>query len=310
MPLHPVIAALVEKLAEAPALSDGTPVEARARLALTREALGKGPDMAGVEDVAVPGRGGAIRTRIFRPAANPIGIVTFLHGGGWVLGAIEDFDTFARTLAALSGCTVVLPDYRLAPEAPFPAGLEDAEDTMRWVASNRGMLAGEHSPLVIAGDSAGGNFATVIARRMANEVPLVLQLLYYPVTDCDFETESYAAHGVGLPLKKRDMAWFFGHYAPADMWSLQDISPLAADDLSGLPPAVIVTAEYDVLADEGRAYAAKLRESGVWVTERQCEGLTHGFIRLHNFVDTVQAELTHVAQDIRNACEQARGSKA
>ncbi|KKL57380.1 hypothetical protein LCGC14_2236000 [marine sediment metagenome] len=308
MPLHPVVAALVEKMADAPALSDGTPAESRARLALTRDALGKGPEMAQVEDVMIPARGGAIRTRFFRPVADPLGIVTFLHGGGWVLGTIEDFDTFARTLAAHSGCTVLLPDYRLAPEAPFPAGLEDTEDTLRWVHANRDVLADRNSPLVIAGDSAGANLATVTARRLAGEIPLALQVLYYPVAGSDFETGSYLEHGTGLPLKARDMTWFFNHYAPSNLWTSPDVIPLSASDLSSLPATVVVTAEYDVLADEGRAYAEKLRQAGLVVTERQGAGMTHGFIRLHNLIDTVQAELEIVGRNIRSACEKATRS--
>lgn len=308
MPLHPFVAALVERMADAPALSDGTPAKSRARLALTRDALGKGPDMARVEDLMIPARWGAIRTRIFRPVEDPVGIVTFVHGGGWVLGTIEDFDTFARTLAALSGCTVVLPDYRLAPEAPFPAGLEDTEDALRWVHANRAVLADENSPLVIAGDSAGANLATVTARRLATEIPLALQVLYYPVAGSDFETGSYLEHGTGLPLKTRDMVWFFTHYAPSNLWNSPDIIPLAASDLSGLPAAVVVTAEYDVLADEGCAYAEKLRQAGLAVTERQGAGMTHGFIRLHNLIDTVQEELETLGRDIRSACVKSTGS--
>jgi acetyl esterase len=305
MPLHPFIAALVDKMADAPALCEGTPDDSRARLALMRDALGEGPALEKVEDVDIPARGGPVRTRIYRPGGAPKGIVIFLHGGGWVLGAIEDFDTYARSLAELSGCAVVLPDYRLAPEAPFPAGLEDCEDVLRWVAAHRGTLAGPASPLVIAGDSAGGNLATVVARRMRDEAPLALQVLYYPVTGCDFTTRSYRRHGEGLPLKRRDMEWFFGLYAPAESWASEDISPIASRDLSGLPPAIIVTAEYDVLADEGAAYADRLRAAGTPVTARVAQGLTHGFIRLHNLCDPARDELAAVASEIAAACERA-----
>lgn len=303
MPLDPFIAALVEKTSELPALSDGTPEESRARLALGREALGEGPALKRVEDIVIPALGGPLPTRVFYPDKKPKGIVTFLHGGGWVLGGLADFDTYARALAQNSCCVVVMPDYRLAPEAPFPAGLEDSEDTLRWVAENRAHLCWPNCPLVVVGDSAGGNLATVAARRLVNEVQLVLQVLYYPVTDSDFFTPSYRTHGEGLPLKGRDMKWFFGHYAPEALWASPDISPLSSEDLSNLPPSIIVTAEYDVLADEGRAYAQKLRTAGVEVIERELKGFTHGFIRLHNLNETARAELEKVAEEIAAACD-------
>lgn len=305
MPLDPVIAAIVEKTRDAPALSDGTPEASRQLLAAGREALGAGPTMASVHDREIPGRGGAIMTRVFRPEAEVAGIITFFHGGGWVLGTIEDFDAFARTLAASSGCIVVLPDYRLAPEHPFPAGLTDAEDVLRWVADHRPELDGDGLPLIVAGDSAGGNLATIVARKVQDDVPLALQVLYYPVTDSDFSRASYNAHGEGLPLKARDMRWFFNHYAPSEKWTDPDISPLRGPVSDQMPPAVVVLAEYDVLKDEGQAYAEALRTAGLDVTLRECEGLTHGFIRLHNLVPAVQEELARIGREIRHACSQA-----
>lgn len=302
MSLDPVIAAIVEKSNESPALSDGTPAESRSRLALGRAGIGSGPDMHSVSDQRVSCRGGAIRTRIFTPSDDVDGIILFLHGGGWVLGAIEDFDTYARALAAYSNCTVVLPDYRLAPENRFPAGLQDAKDVLHWIADNRGALAAENAPLVIAGDSAGGNLATVVARHTIGDIDIALQVLYYPVADCNFETVSYKTHGTGLPLKSRDMEWFFSHYAPRDQWMNSDIAPLRSTDLSGMPPAIIVVAEYDVLHDEGVAYGEKLRNAGCVVTQRTGHGLTHGFIRLHNLCEPTLTELRTVAQEIRQAC--------
>jgi len=306
MPLDPVIAAIVENVNKGPALSDGTPAESRARLALGRSVLGAGPDMYSVDDHSVPGRGGAIRTRIFKPSEEVEGFIVFLHGGGWVLGSIEDFDTYARALAAYSNCLVVLPDYRLAPEHRFPAGLQDAQDVMQWTADNRGKLGAENAPLIIAGDSAGGNLATVVARHMIGDVDIALQVLYYPVADSNFDTLSYKTHGAGLPLKSRDMEWFFVHYASRNQWTNPDIAPLRSPDLSGMPPAIIVVAEYDVLHDEGVAYGEKLKNAGCAVTQRTGHGLTHGFIRLHNLCEPTLTELQTVAREIRQVCKAAQ----
>lgn len=301
MPLDPIIAAIVEKMRDAPALSDGTPDQTRALLAAGREALGRGPDMASVRDLEIPGRDGPVRTRIYRPHGEAAGVITFLHGGGWVLGAIEDFDAFARTFAEMTSCVVVLPDYRLAPEYPYPAGLRDSEDVLRWAAKNRRELGADNAPLVIAGDSAGGNLAAVLAGRVHKELELCLQVLFYPVTDCDFTRPSYVAHGDGLPLRSRDMEWFFGHYASREKWTDPSISPLHAEVIDSIAPALVVLAEYDVLRDEGAAYAAKLRDAGVDVTLRECSGFTHGFIRLHNIVPAVRDELAHVGRLVRDA---------
>lgn len=305
MPLHPFIEKLLAQLAGRPALSAGSPEDARTMVALGRAVLGKGPEMHEVRDLDIPTRAGTIGARLLKPAADVRGLVVYLHGGGWVVGAIEDFDTLGRTLAAESGCAVLLPDYRLAPEHPFPAGLEDAEDALSYASREIVSLAGKRVPVVVAGDSAGGNLATVAARTLRGKADIAFQVLIYPVADCDFATGSYKAHGEGLPLTTRDMEWFFGHYAPRLAWPRPEISPLRAD-LTGLPPALVVTAEYDVLADEGTAYAAKLQQAGVPVTTRRVAGVTHGFIRLHNLFDVARDELKAIAQDIAAACGQAR----
>ncbi|MDC1476997.1 alpha/beta hydrolase [Porticoccaceae bacterium] len=300
MSLHPFINAMLENSVYTPGLSAGTPEQGRAIVAEGRNALGTGPDMERISDIEIPAREGPLRARLFVPSTSPIGLIVYLHGGGWVLAAIEDFDTYARALAAESNCAVLLPDYRLAPEHPFPAGLKDAEDALRWAATDH--LGLGNLPLILAGDSAGANLAAVIARKSDNTVQLALQILYYPITDCNFDTDSYRRHGDGLTLTKKDMEWFFGHYAPRSGWIHPDISPLLATDLSEGPPAVVVVAEYDVLATEGMAYANKLRDAGVHVTERRLKGLTHGFIRLHNLLEPARDELSSVARNIAAAC--------
>jgi acetyl esterase len=259
-----------------------------------------------VEDLTLTTRGGALQARLFQPTASPRGLIVYLHGGGWVLGGIDDFDTLARTLVAQSGCAVLLPDYRLAPEHPFPAAIEDCEDAITEAAARSSSWLGHPVPLVVAGDSAGANLATVAAARLYPRVALALQALIYPVTDCDFNRPSYGQHATGLPLTARDMRWFFEHYAPPDRWSDPLVSPLRAPNLSVLPPTYVAIAAYDVLRDEGEAYAQRLQEAGVPVTLRIYDDLAHGFIRLHNLVDSSARAVSDLADAIRVAC--VRGS--
>ncbi|MDO9526737.1 MAG: alpha/beta hydrolase [Gemmobacter sp.] len=298
MALHPFIASLVETLKGLPALSHGSPQDARAFIAAGRARLGRGPDLPRVEDMTIPGRSGPVSARLYVPDNPSDGVIVFLHGGGWVVGALDDYDTYLRTLTQRTALHVLTVDYRLAPEHPFPAGLHDCEDVLGAVFAEKvaGLPCG---PVVVMGDSAGGNLATVCCARLANPASVALQVLYYPVTDHDFTRPSYAAHGTGLPLTAADMAWFFGHYAPASQWLDPAISPIRRADLSRQPPAIVVTAEHDVLSDEGEAYADRLTRAGVAVTRRQIAGVTHGFIRLHPLFDVADAELTAIAADVR-----------
>lgn len=300
MTLHPFIAAMVEMLKDLPSLSAGTPAEGRALVAAGRARLGSGPEPARREDLVIAGRDGGIRVRLLVPQGAVRGTVVFLHGGGWVLGALDDYEIYARTLADRSGAAVLMVEYRLAPEHPFPAGLNDCQDVLAAVLAGKvaGLPAG---PVVVMGDSAGGNLATVCCATLPDRSKVALQVLYYPVTDADFSRASYHAHGSGLPLTTADMRWFFGHYAPQSRWTDPDIAVLRRDDLAGLPPAVVITAEYDVLCDEGEDYARALHQAGVRVEQRRLPGLTHGFIRLHNLLDSADAELTAIAQTIRRA---------
>lgn len=302
MTLHPFIAAMIEQLKGRPALSAGSPQDARAMVAAARAVIGQGPAMAEVRELEIPTRAGAIAGRLYRPSDAPTGMLVYFHGGGWVIGALDDYDTLARTLAALSGCAVLLPDYRLAPEHPFPAGLDDAVDAITHARA----LAGPETPLLVAGDSAGANLATVAARKLRGAVALAGQALVYPVTDSDFDRPSYRAFGAGLPLTRDDMVWFFRHYAPETLWTSPDIAPLrVADDLAGMPPTLVVLAECDVLADEGRAFADALERAGVPVTLRTAEGVTHGFIRLHNLFDVAAREVAALADFATRAAKSA-----
>lgn len=304
MALHPVLAKLVQKARDAglPTPSQSTPEAARALVAQMSLALGSGIPVGSCTDVQIPTRSGAIAAKLLLPETRPLGLLTYLHGGGWVLAHPSDYEVLARSLVAQSGCALLLPDYRLAPEHPFPAALEDCEDSLRWSWAERERVLGHAGPLIVAGDSAGANLATVAASTLRNEVALSGQVLIYPVADCDFERPSYRAYGTGLPLTRDDMEWFFRHYAPEPLWADPRIAPVHAPDLQGLPQTVVITAENDVLRDEGEAYAAQLEAAGVPVTLRRYPGMTHGFIRLHDMVDTAGAAVRDLTADIRRLC--------
>jgi acetyl esterase len=285
-----------------PLLSAGTAGDARALFSSTRGALGSGPSIVSAEDIRLPTRRGSIPARLFRPAQAMRGLIVYLHGGGWVVGALDDFDALARTLAARSGCALMLVDYRLAPEHSFPAGLDDVEDSIRWAAATREHLVGHAAPLIVAGDSAGANLATVAANALRGEIDISLQLLIYPVTDCAMNTASYQQHGTGLTLTTGDMRWFFGQYAPESLWSDPRIAPLRAADLSGAAPAWIATAQYDILRDEGEAYAMRLAAAGVPVELHNYAGMTHGFVRMMNVLDVADRFVTDAADAIARHC--------
>ena len=304
MPLHPFIADLFDKMAQAgkPALSAGSPNDARALTRTSRAALGQGPEMLRVEELTIPTRSDHISARLYVPAEAVVGLIVYVHGGGWVVGEADDFDAMARTLAQRSRCALLLPDYRLAPEHPFPAGLEDVEDTLVWTAAHVSMLVGSGVSIVAAGDSAGGNLVAVATHSLAGQVQLVGQVLIYPVTDCDMTRSSYRDFSQGMQLTRADMAWFLKHYAPSVLHTDPRISPLRQPARMNTPPTLVVTAEYDVLRDEGEAYARALADAGASVTTRRINGLPHGFIRMHNLVDAADVALSAIAMDIATLC--------
>ncbi|MFN0096016.1 MAG: alpha/beta hydrolase [Dehalococcoidia bacterium] len=264
-------------------LAESTPTEARALSKAFASMNGPGPAMARVEDHEVPVAGGSITVRVLVPPQRPGGALVYYHGGGWVIGSIDDYEVLGRKLAERTSCAVVLVDYRLAPEHRYPAAADDAYSALKWTAANLGSIAGRDGvPLIVAGDSAGGNLAAVVAQQARDRGgPKVdLQVLIYPVTDCDVDTASYTDPENQLLLTKESMVWFWDHYAPDPARRAEPAaSPLRAADLAGLPPAVVATAEYDVLRDEGEAYADRLRAAGVPVDFKRHLGQTHGFFQ-------------------------------
>jgi acetyl esterase len=268
-----------------PPIHESTPVDVRA--ASDPSALGLGPAMHRVIDtVAQTADGGAeVPVRVLIPSASPRATVVFFHAGGWVLGDVESYDTLGRKLAAAADATVVIVDYRLAPEHPFPAALDDAWTALRWCAEQCGRIHGIVAPVVVAGDSAGGNLALGVARRARAGGPdIAAALLVYPVADVDTTRPSYVHPDNQLLLSKATMTWFLDHYLQGADGSQPDVSPLNDVDLSGLPPTAVALAEHDPLLDEGQELVGRLREAGVPVVARLFEGQMHGFFQLTNLL--------------------------
>lgn len=288
MALDQATTQFLSSLAEAggPPIHEMTPEQARGLGGMLREMYGPGPEVASVSEHTIPtGDGDTITARVFSPSADPRAVVVYYHGGGWVIGALDEFDTLARNLAVELNAAVVLVDYRLAPEHRYPAAAEDAWAGLRWVDDNITQIAGRRVPLIVAGDSAGGNLSAIVAQRAAaeNGPALAMQVLVYPVTDADLDNASYTDPANQLMLSRETMVWFWDHYAPdAASRATPDASPLQATDLAGQPPAIVLTAEHDVLRDEGEAYAARLEAAGVPVAFKRFDGQMHGFFTMVN----------------------------
>jgi acetyl esterase len=279
--------------------------EMRNGLAMLGLALGEPEPVASVEDRTVPGPAGPVPVRLYRPEGEGLlGGLVWFHGGGFVIGDLETHDHVCRELANRSGGVVVAVDYRLAPEHPYPAAVEDCWAALEWVAAEAPALGIDGRALAVGGDSAGGNLAAVVARRArdAGGPPLCFQLLVYPVTDQHDQGQwaSRSTMAEGYALSAGIMDWFHHHYlgpdgpAPGDA----DVSPLLAEDLRGLPPAHVVLAEFDPLHDEGNAYAERLRAAGVAVDLADYDGAMHIFFQLgpvteiaRRAVDTAAAAL-------------------
>lgn len=285
MPLDPYVVDLLARARSLgrPPLRRLTPAEARAFVEADTAAKPRGPDLPAVDEVQVPGPAGALKLRIYRPATGVLPAVLYLHGGGFVFCDLDSHDGICRLLAARSGRTVVSVDYRLAPEHPFPAAADDCLAVLRLLAEQGNAFAIDPARIVVAGDSAGGNLAAVTALRARDEggPPIEGQILAYPVTaSSDAGLLSYSTFAEGFGLTASDMAWFWDHYADARGRVHPHAAPILAESLAGLPPAFVFTAAYDVLRDEGEAYARRLLEAGVLTRFERVPALHHGFLHL------------------------------
>jgi len=308
MPLDPDAQILLEmvRAANRPAFETIGAAEARLLFNAGRKVLAPDPmPVAETRDLAIPGPGGPIPARLYRATATGnLPVLVFFHGGGWVVGDIESHDTGCRHLANRAECAVVSVDYRLAPEHKFPAAVEDCLAATAWVAGNAAALGIDAGRLAVGGDSAGGNLAAVVTllARDHGTPRIGHQLLIYPATDAAMRHESMARFAEGYVLTRSTMRWFYEQYlrAPADVADWQ-ASPLAAPDLSGLPPAFVLTAGYDPLCDEGDAYAARLAAAGVAVTHRRFAGQAHGFALNGKIIRAAETALDEAAAALRAA---------
>lgn len=303
MALDAATAAFLSEMAESGTkpLHEMTPEEARGLMASLGEMYGPGPEMARVNDASVTTEDGSFPVRVLVPSGSPHAVIVYYHGGGWVIGDIPGFDTLGRMLAQRTGCAVVLVDYRLAPEHRYPTAVEDSWVALRWVDERVEEIASARVPLIVAGDSAGGNLAAIMSQRARHNggPEISLQVLVYPVTDCDVDNASYVDPENQLMLTRDSMIWFWDHYTPeASARQNVDACPSRAADLTGLPPAVVLTAEHDVLRDEGEAYAFQLRKAGVSVQHQRFEGQMHGFFTMVNVLPGSAAGIEYVAEAI------------
>ena len=290
MPIEPEVQVLLDQMAAARAgdIADQSVPEAREMMRKMVALSGSGPEVASVEDMDLPGPDGPVAVRLYRPtglspSGGPPPLLVWLHGGGWVIGDLTTADPTAREMCAGAGVVVASVDYPLAPEHPFPSGPEACLAVTRRLAEEADALGVDPARIAVGGDSAGGNLAAVTAllARDRGGPPLAFQLLVYPATDLLLSFPSVRHNGEGYGLTERAMEWFANHYL-SDGGDPKDpmASPMYADDLSGLPPALVITAEFDPLRDEGEAYAKRMQEAGVPVTASRYDGQIHGFFQM------------------------------
>lgn len=289
MPLNPQVEALLTMMAAMPKTDYATVTPAEVRAVFdTPMAFGEPPAVAKVQDLELALDGRTLPARFYLPegAGSPAPLVVYYHGGGWVIGTIETHDATCRALANTSGAAVLSVGYRLAPEHPYPAPIEDCYAALEWAAAHAADLGCDPERLAVAGDSAGGNLSAAVSimARDRGGPALQHQLLIYPVTNDDYSLPSYAENGAGdFYLSTDAMRWFWEHYlGDAQAAPLARVGPTA--NLSNLPPATVITAEFDPLRDEGMAYAARLAAAGIAVDSAVAPGMIHGFFSMFQVV--------------------------
>jgi len=309
--LHPQVAQLLERAAKSPLppYYETPPAVARrlyreSRAALTPEP----PAVESVQLLLAPASSGPVPVRHYRPAGSRrdevLPALVYYHGGGWVIGDLDTHDAVCRTLANGARCAVLSVEYRKGPEAPFPAGVEDSFAALRFVSKNAAALAVDPARVAVGGDSAGGNLAAVVSlmARDAGGPAISFQLLIYPATDQRMGHPTIDSNGVGYLLEKKSMLYFRSHYLPREQdWEDWRASPLLAKSVAGLPPAFVMTAGFDPLLDEGKAYADRLGKAGVAVEYRNYPDMVHGFITMGRVLDTAHEALADCALKLKKA---------
>jgi len=299
MPLTEQAQAFLDAIAEAnpPQWHEMSPHEARETFDTFEELFGEGPEIHRVEDRTIDGD---FPVRIFSDSESDAPVVMYFHGGGWVLGNVRTHDALCRRLAKQSGCVVVSVDYGLSPENRFPGPLEDCFRATRHVANNPGEF-GANGKLAVAGDSAGGNLAATVSLQARDQdgPKIDLQVLIYPVIEPSCQTSSYQQFAEGYGLTLGSMQWFWDNYL-GQQTITELAAPSRADNLSGLPPAHVITAEYDVLRDEGEAFAQMLEQAGVPTTLRRYDGNLHGFVHFAGAFDDGLRATSDVADVLRS----------
>lgn len=317
MPMDPMLQMMTDNARSTgggAGLRAGTVEQARAGYDAMGAAGGESPELGSVEDRTIPrpsgGSGGSspagdIPIRIYTPIGEgPFPVVVFYHGGGFTIGSLTSHDPVARRICAETEAVVVAVDYRLAPEHKFPAAVEDAFAALQWVGDNAASIGGDPSRIAVTGDSAGGNLSAVVCllARDAGGPAIRFQALVYPTTDARADYPSVQENGDSIFLSADSMAWFYEHYSRGDEDKLDwRASPILAPDLSNLPPALIITAEYDTLRDEGEAYGEALRAAGNDVTIRRYDGMTHVFFQLWGVLEKAKEAMTETTTALRKA---------
>jgi acetyl esterase/lipase len=307
MPLDPQARAYLDETATLgfAAPRTVTPDEWRAQAPIRAAHFNIQPQpIAKTEDRTVPSPDGDIPIRIFTPdAPGPLPILVHYHGGGWVIGSVDQSDNLCRAMANLTPCIVVSVEYRLAPETRFPGGPEDCYAATKWVAEHGAELGGDPSRLAIGGESAGGNLAAAIAlmARDRGGPEIAFQLLVYPVTDANFETSSWRENAEGYGLTSDTMQYFWELYLSDSAHGSDPLASVLRADVAGLPPALVITAEYDILRDEGIAYAEKLKAAGVPVEHAHYPGQIHGFFNVGTMMETGDKAVAAAARSLAAA---------
>jgi acetyl esterase len=302
MVLDPQAQMLCDAMKAAPEieLTNATLAEQRAGFGMLLLMAGEPDPVHAIEHADADG----VPVTIYRPSDVPnLPVLFWIHGGGWTIGSVEQYDPIIRQVANSTGAIVVSPEYRLAPEHPFPAALDDCWRALNWTLTFAPTFGGDPGRVAVGGDSAGGNLSAVLAIQARDAGKnLALQVLVYPVTDCDLNTSSYRENGEGYVLDERQMRWFFTCYLgengdPGD-WR---ISPLRARNLAGVAPALVITGGYDPLRDEGESYALKLAEAGVDVQKYRYDGMVHAFFGLSGAFDASKDAMQRVGIAVKRA---------